>query len=73
MQQNVENARLYMPAEDPTKPNERTVMHPETNADQVIMGADGQTLREHLGLQVTVSAEDPKKEGLWAQITATRV
>lgn len=69
----VENGRIYLPAENPDKPNERTAMHPETNADQVIMNADGQTLNEFLGPQMIVSEDKPSRTCIWGQITATRI
>lgn len=69
----VENGRIYLPAENPDKPNERAAMHPETNADQVLMDANGQTLNEFLGPQMFVSESNPNRECIWAQITATRI
>ena len=69
----VENGRSYLPAENPDKPNERTAMHPETNADQVIMNADGETLNEFLGPQTILAETQPNRSCIWAQITATRI
>lgn len=70
----VENSRLYMPPEDPSKPEERSILHPETNIDQVLTDAEGTTLREFLGEQVVISSDPPKDTGkLWLRITGTRV
>ena len=70
----VENARLHLPAEDPAKPNERIVLHPETNIEQVLVDATGKNLKELLGPQTVISAEKPKEAGvLWAQIKSTRL
>lgn len=69
----VENGRLYLPAENPDKPNERTAMHPETNSDQVLMDENGKTLKEFLGPQTVFSETKPDRPCLWAQITATRI
>lgn len=69
----VENSRLYLPAENADKPNDRKAIHPETNADQVIMNTDGDTLSEFLGPQTILSSEQPQRACIWAQITATRV
>lgn len=69
----IENGRIYLPAENEEKPNERKVMHPETSSDQVLMGADGETLKEFLGPQTKISEQKPAKACLWAQITATRI
>ena len=41
----VEGGRLYFPPEDENHPDDRKVMHPETDAQQVIMG-NGQKLEE---------------------------
>ena len=73
MEINVENGRLYLPAEDETKPSERTAIHPETNSEQVIMDDDGTNLKEFLGEQIVIGSQDPKKKCLWLQVTATRV
>lgn len=73
---NVENARLHLPAADPAKPNERTVLHPETNAEQVLMNASGTALKDFLGPQIIISETKPEvEEGsvLWAQVTSTRL
>lgn len=69
----IENGRIYLPAENKDKPNERKVMHPETSADQVLMDADGETLKEFLGPQTVIAEQQPTKACLWAQITATRI
>lgn len=70
----VENGRMYLPAENSEKPNERKVMHPETNADQVMMNASGESLSQFLGPQTVLSEVQPEKTGvIWAQITATRI
>lgn len=72
MQQVVEDSRLYLPAEDPKKPNDRVAVHPETNAGQVLMGDKNQlTLSQYVGLQPILSSEDPKRKCLWMRITAT--
>lgn len=73
MTMDIENGRIYLPAEDPEKPNERKVMHPETSTDQVIADADGTTLTEHLGPQVRIAEQKPTKSCVWAQVTATRI
>lgn len=44
----VEGTRLYFPAEDKTKPNDRKVLHPETNVKQVLCGNGEKTLEEYL-------------------------
>ena len=73
MEVSVENGRLYLPAEDASKPSERTAIHPETNSDQVMMDDNGTTLKSYLGEQVVISSQDPKKACWWLQVTATRV
>lgn len=73
MNMDIENGRIYLPAENKDKPNERKVMHPETSADQVIMDAAGTKLSDHLGPQIVVAEQNPGKACLWAQVTATRV
>ena len=74
MQQNVYDGRLYYPAEDPSKPYERDVMHPETNTKQVIVPGTGMYLDEYMGLPVILSEQRPERPGafIWAQITGTR-
>ncbi len=70
----VENARLHLPAEDPAKPNERVVLHPETNIEQVLVDAEGKTLKDFLGPQMVISSEKPAETGiLWAQVKGTRL
>lgn len=70
---NVENGRLYLPAADPSKPNERTAMHPETNIEQVIVDASGTKLNEYLGPQMILSSDKPTVTNvLWLQITSTK-
>lgn len=70
----VQNSRIYLPAEDPEAPHERVVMHPETNSTQVLMGANGMRLNEFLGPQIIISSEKPARTGvLWGAITATRL
>ena len=70
----VQNSRIYLPAEDPEAPHERTAIHPETNSTQVIMNAEGMRLNEFLGPQMIISAEKPTRTGiLWAKITSTRI
>lgn len=70
----VQNVRMYLPAEDPEKPNERATMHPETNSTQVLMSADGTNLDDFLGPQMIVSSDKPERAGIiWAAVTATRI
>lgn len=70
----VQNTRLYLPAEDPEAPNERIAVHPETNSSQVLMSADGMRLEKFLGPQIVISAEKPERNNmLWGKITATRI
>ena len=69
----VQNYRMYLPAEDPDKPNERAIAHPETNASQVLMDAGGTRLTDFLGPQVVISSDKPERPNtLWAAITSTR-
>ena len=74
MQQNVYDGRLYFPPENPDKPYERDVMHPETNTNQVIVPGTNMYLGEYMGLPVILSEEKPNRPGafIWAQITGTR-
>lgn len=74
MMTDVENGRLYLPAENETKPNERTALHPETNSEQVLMDDDGTNLKEYLGAQVIVSpsTKKPDRPCLWAKVVSTR-
>lgn len=70
----VQNVRMYLPAEDEEKPNERNTMHPETNSTQVLMNAEGINLDEFLGPQIIISSDKPQRTGvLWGEITATRI
>ena len=72
MDGSVENGRLYLPAEDESKPSERIALHPETNSSQVLMTNNGLPLDDYLGEQIVISSNDPKKRCLWMQVTATR-
>ena len=74
MQQNVYDGRLYYPPEDPSKPYERDVMHPETNINKVIVPGTGMYMGEYMGLPVILSEQIPDRPGafIWAQITGTR-
>lgn len=74
MERPVRNGTLFLPAEDPTKPHDREVMHPLTNAEQVLMDPNDKdnNLKNYLGLQVVLSQNDPGRPCLWAQITNTR-
>jgi hypothetical protein len=66
----VEGSRLYFPPEDPVNaPDDRKVMHPETDASQVLM-ADGSTLEESLGGGgIVVSDTKPETACIWAKVT----
>ena len=68
MVETVEGGRLYYPPEDENKPDERKVMHPETDSGQVIMQS-GRTLEEEIARgRFIVSRENPNEPCLWASI-----
>ena len=53
---NVVNSRLYLPLEDGENTDDRKVMHPETNIEQVLVPQkDGTTknLKEFIGKKVS--------------------
>lgn len=63
----VEGGRLYFPPEDENHPDDRKVMHPETDAQQVIMG-NGQKLEEVMKTgRMIVSSEQPTEPCIWAE------
>jgi hypothetical protein len=69
----VEGGRLYFPPEDKNKPDERKVMHPETDTDNVLL-SDGTTLTQALGggsNSIVVSDEKPETACLWAKVGST--
>ena len=68
----IEGGRLYFPPEDENKPDERKVMHPETDAEQVFM-KNGRTLEEEVSSgKLIVSVEKPEQACLWGHIVGTR-
>lgn len=71
-QELVEGGRIYFPPEDPNYPDERTVMHPETNSDQVLM-PDGNNLSDAIGGAIVVSGESPNKNCIWGKVTDSEI
>lgn len=71
---NVIDGRMYLPPEDESKPNERTIMHPETNDNQVIVEGTGMYLKDFLGHQIRLSQQKPEEPRpiLWLKVTGTR-
>lgn len=68
----VEGGRLYFPPEDENNPDDRKVMHPETDAEQVLM-KNGETLEQNLKTgKIIISADKPEQPCLWGQIVSTR-
>lgn len=47
--------RLYAPAEDESKPTERSVLYPETGIESVITRKDGTNLKDDIGHKIVVS------------------
>ena len=67
MNEVVEGGRLYFPPENENKPDDRKVMHPETDAQQVIMG-NGQTLENVMKSgRMIVSETQPTEPCIWAE------
>lgn len=67
----VEGARLYFPPDDPVNaPDDRNIMHPETDAEQVLMG-NGKTLAESFTSGIVVSDTKPESACIWARVTDT--
>ena len=63
----VKGGRLYFPPEDPNKPDDRDVMHPETDSSQVVMG-NGKTLEETMKSgRLIVSDEQPTDPCIWGK------
>lgn len=50
--------RLYAPAEDESKPTERSVLYPETGIESVITRKDGTNLKDDIGPKIVVSQSD---------------
>ncbi len=68
----VEGGRLYFPPEDENKPDDRKVMHPETDAGQVLM-ANGNRLEDEMKTgKLIMSSEKPEQACLWGHIVGTR-
>lgn len=67
----VVDGRIYLPAEDGENASDRKVLHPETNAANVLVGDGSKTLEDVLGEQIVVSSEKPTNAGLWLNITET--
>lgn len=68
----VEGGRLYFPPEDENKPDERKVMHPETDAGQVLM-ANGNNLEDEMKSgRLIVGVEKPSQPCMWAHIVSQR-
>lgn len=70
------DGRIYFPPEEKTRPNERKVLHPETNADSVLCDNGDKTLSDYLpGIPiVTKSSVDTevlagKKDALVFELT----
>lgn len=57
-------SRIYAPAEDENKPNERKVLYPETNIESVITREDGTTLKDDIGHKIVsgISAKIPSDQ-----------
>lgn len=70
----VEYGRLYAPPEDPTKPNDRKVVHLETSLDMIRANAEGGSMKELMGMQMYVSQQCPPgvQNAVWLEITGTR-
>ncbi len=67
MIETVKGGRLYFPPEDENKPDDRKVMHPETDAAQVVMG-NGKTLEETMKSgRLIVSDEQPTDPCIWGK------
>lgn len=49
---NVYMSRMYSPAEDANKPDERDVLYPETNIESIVTRTNGKKLSEDFGLKV---------------------
>lgn len=65
----VVDGRLYLPLEEGQTSNQRKVLHPETNAANVLVGDGSKNLEEVLGQQIVISEEKPANAGLWFNIT----
>lgn len=70
MEMKVEDGRIYYPPDDPNRPNERKVCHPETNSDQVLF-PDGRTLTEVGSSPIVISETKPVGSALWGKIRKT--
>lgn len=67
MIETVKGGRLYFPPEDENKPDDRKVMHPETDSAQVVMG-NGKTLEETMKSgRLIVSDEQPTDPCIWGK------
>ena len=67
------NGKIYLPAEDADKPNEREILHPETNSEQVLMDAAGTTLKDYIGPQTIMQENKPNFPCFWSKITKTTI
>ena len=63
------DGRIYLPLEDGETSSDRKVLHPETNAANVLVGDGTKTLEQVLGQQIVISEEQPSNAGLWFNIT----
>ena len=74
MQATIIDGRMYLPPTDESKPNERDIMHPETNDGQILMTDTGIYLKDFLGMQIRLSQTEPKETRpvLWLKVTGSR-
>lgn len=67
----VVDGRIYLPLGAGDGIDDRKVLHPETNASNVLVGDGSKNLEEVLGQQVVISETKPDSAGLWLKITRT--
>lgn len=63
----IRGGRMYFPPEDENDPDNRDVMHPETDETQIYMKT-GLTLAETVQGSVIISEENPMQKCIWAKI-----
>lgn len=63
----VRGGRLYCPPEDENNPDNREVLHPETDSTQVLM-SNGRPLSETISGAIVMSQEKPEQACIWAKI-----
>jgi hypothetical protein len=71
MAERIRGGKMYYPPEDKNNPNDREILHPETDSKQVLM-ENGETLADAISNTLIVSETKPEQACIWGKITQVR-